>query len=103
MGLFKSIFGKKDDYADEENDQTEDVQDQDYSDSQADNDFNQYDNQSDNDDEVDEEQQFYDNQRAPSTVLGQPSLINVIANSYWSTDDVMQEYFIMRETMKHRT
>lgn len=45
----------------------------------------------------------YDQQRSPSTIIGQPSLVNIIGNSYWSTDDVMQEYFITRETMKHRT
>lgn len=55
------------------------------------------------DDEEDEEEEYYENRRSPSTEIGQPSLINILGNAYWSTDDVMQESFIMRETMKHRT
>ena len=53
------------------------------------------------DDETDDD--YYENRRSPSTRIGQPSLINILGNAYWSTDDVMQESFIMRETMKHRT
>ena len=55
------------------------------------------------DDEEDDEDDYYENRRSPSTQIGQPSLINILGNVYWSTDDVMQESFIMRETMKHRT
>lgn len=103
MGLFKTFFTKNDDNSQQVDDSEQsenisnDSQNSDYS---SDDTFNQY---SEDDSSDDEDQRFYDNQRAPSTILGQPSLINIIANSYWSTDDVMQEYFIMRETMKHRT
>lgn len=55
------------------------------------------------DDEDEDEDDYYENRRSPSTQIGQPSLINILGNAYWSTDDVMQESFIMRETMKHRT
>lgn len=46
---------------------------------------------------------YNEQHNTPSTVLGQPSLIQVIAPAYWSTDDLMQEQFVMRESMAHRT
>ena len=95
MGFFKNLFSKN-----EQEDESVEDQDQEIEEDQYDNSNEAFGNQ---DDEEDPEDEFYDNQRSPSTAIGQPSLINIIANSYWSTDDVMQEYFIMRETMKHRT
>lgn len=57
----------------------------------------------DEEDDQDPEDEYYDNRDAPTTVLGQPSLLNVIGPSYWSTDDLMQDEFIMRENMKSKT
>ena len=96
MGFFKNLFSKNDsddESVEDEAQETDEGQEYD-----PDNAFGDQE-----EGEEDPEDEFYDNQRSPSTIIGQPSLINIIANSYWSTDDVMQEYFIMRETMKHRT
>lgn len=61
-----------------------------------------YANGSDNFSQKDVEE--FDKQRdAPSSVLGQPSLINIIAPSYWSDDLDNQDEFVMRETLSHRT
>ncbi|MDC2828519.1 hypothetical protein [Limosilactobacillus mucosae] len=38
-----------------------------------------------------------ENEKAPSSILGQQSLMNIIGPSYWSADD------LMRENMKHKT
>lgn len=95
MGFFKNLFSKND-----QDDESVEGQDQETEEDQDDDSNEAFGNQ---DEQEDPEDEFYDNQRSPSTAIGQPSLINIIANSYWSTDDVMQEYFIMRETMKHRT
>lgn len=107
MGFLKKIF------SDEESDGTEyeDVQESQEDDLEYDDqnmsseDDTGYDISQEESTSEDEEQNtnYYDQQRSPSTVIGQPSLVNIIGNSYWSTDDVMQEYFITRETMKHRT
>ena len=61
------------------------------------------DDEYDEDDDDDEQRRFEENEKAPSSILGQPSLMNIIGPSYWSTDDLMQEQFVMRENMKHRT
>lgn len=58
---------------------------------------------SDEEEDVDPEDEYYENRDAPSTILGQPSLLNVIGPSYWSTDDLMQDEFVMRENMKSKT
>lgn len=54
-------------------------------------------------DEPTEEEDYENNRTAPSTILGQPSLINMIGPAYWSADDLMEETFVMRENMKSRT
>lgn len=41
--------------------------------------------------------------RRTSSVLGQPSLMDVIGPAYWSTDDLMEDEFVMRENMKSKT
>lgn len=51
----------------------------------------------------DEEEEFDEKKDVPSSILGQPSLLNVIGPSYWSTDDLMQDEFVMRENMKSKT
>lgn len=61
------------------------------------------DEQYNNDEKADPTEEFYKNQDAPSTELGQPSLLEIIGPSWWSTDDLMQEEFVMRENMKNRT
>lgn len=61
------------------------------------------DKQYNNDEKADPTEEFYKNQDAPSTELGQPSLLEIIGPSWWSTDDLMQEEFVMRENMKNRT
>lgn len=58
---------------------------------------------SDEEEDIDPEDEYYENRDAPSTILGQPSLLNVIGPSYWSTDDLMQDEFVMRENMKSKT
>lgn len=58
---------------------------------------------SDEEEDIDLEDEYYENRDAPSTILGQPSLLNVIGPSYWSTDDLMQDEFVMRENMKSKT
>lgn len=58
---------------------------------------------SEEEEELDPEDQYYEQKDAPSSVLGQPSLLNIVGPSYFSTDDLMSEEFVMRETMKHRT
>ena len=50
-----------------------------------------------------EEEEFDEKKDVPSSILGQPSLLNVIGPSYWSTDDLMQDEFVMRENMKSKT
>lgn len=55
------------------------------------------------DDYEDEEEEFEEKKDVPSSILGQPSLLNVIGPSYWSTDDLMQDEFVMRENMKSKT
>ncbi|QTQ40847.1 VirB4 family type IV secretion system protein [Lactobacillus taiwanensis] len=104
MSLFKKIFSSKDKEYDEDIEETEN---ENYSEEELDPDYDEdwVDNTQyyEEENEEDEDEDYYDKQRAPSTKIGQPSLINILGNSYWSTDDVMQEYFIMRETMKHRT
>lgn len=54
-------------------------------------------------DDPDEEEEYREKSRVPSSVLGQPTIANIIGPSYWSTDDLMQDEFIMRETMKSKT
>ena len=61
------------------------------------------DEQYNNDEKADPTEEFYKNQDAPSTELGQPSLLEIIGPSWWSTDDLMHEEFVMRENMKNRT
>ncbi|MDE7056133.1 VirB4 family type IV secretion system protein [uncultured Lactobacillus sp.] len=95
MSIFEKLFGKEDyeeDY--DELDQEESTNfDEDYEDDGPDEEeIYDYD-----------EEDYENNRKAPSTIIGQPSMINILGNAYWATDDVMQEYFIMRETMKHRT
>lgn len=58
--------------------------------------------QNDNFTEEDEDD-YYSNKNVPSSELGQPSLINLISPSYWATDDLMEDEFVMRENMKSRT
>lgn len=89
MGLFDRLKRNKD----------EEVDDEQYDEVENDSEFGDQEEQ----EYQDPDEEYYKNQRSPSTSIGQPSIVNIIANSYWSTDDVMQEYFIMRETMKHRT
>lgn len=48
-------------------------------------------------------EEYQEKKDAPSTELGQPSILQVIGPSYWSTDDLMQEQFVMRENLKSRT
>lgn len=38
-----------------------------------------------------------------SSLLGQPSIMDVIGPAYWSTDDLMQDEFILRESIGNRT
>lgn len=54
-------------------------------------------------DNPDEEEEYREKSRVPSSVLGQPTIANIIGPSYWSTDDYMQDEFIMRENMKSKT
>lgn len=54
-------------------------------------------------DDPDEEEEYREKSRVPSSVLGQPTIANIIGPSYWSTDDYMQDEFIMRENMKSKT
>ncbi len=110
MGLIKKLLGKneEDELLDPEQDNYEDSQevyeDDDYQDSETDTPNEQADETYEDDNsEENQEDEYYQNRLSPSTQIGQPSLMNIIGNSYWSTDDIMQEYFIQRETMKHRT
>ena len=118
MGLFNKLLHRhdEDDYdevdetqaddnaaADDGNyvnvDATPDNQDDDYlygGDQQPDND-------ADEGDAEDPEDEYYRQQDAPSSVLGQPSMLEILGPAYWSSDDLMQDQFVMRETMKHRT
>lgn len=57
----------------------------------------------DDESESDPVSEFYEKRDAPSTELGQPSLMEIIGPAWWSTDDLMQEEFVMRENMKGRT
>lgn len=78
--------------------------DDDYPDFQEDEYINQgtYVNGSDQFKQKDVEE--FDKQKdAPSSVLGQPSLINIIGPSYWSSDNEFQDEFVMRESTTHRT
>lgn len=54
-------------------------------------------------DDPDEAEEYRENSRVPSSVLGQPTIANIIGPSYWSTDEYMQDEFIMRENMKSKT
>lgn len=54
-------------------------------------------------DDPDEEEEYREKSRVPSSVLGQPTIANIIGPSYWSTDNYMQDEFIMRENMKSKT
>ena len=46
----------------------------------------------------------FDKQKTPpSSVLGQPSIINVIAPAFWSDDNEFQDEFVIRENLAHRT
>lgn len=54
-------------------------------------------------DDTDEEEEYREKSRVPSSVLGQPTIANIIGPSYWSTDDYMQDEFIMRENMQSKT
>lgn len=54
-------------------------------------------------DDPDEAEEYREKSRVPSSILGQPTIANIIGPSYWSTDDLMQDEFIMRETMKSKT
>ncbi|KJY54751.1 Uncharacterized protein JF73_17660 (plasmid) [Lactobacillus helsingborgensis] len=59
-------------------------------------------NEENSDEEI--EQNEYDKKhKTPSSILGQPSLFNIIGPSYWSTDDFMQDEFVMRENMRSKT
>ena len=96
---------------DEEVDEGEDqryvnMDDEDYNESDEGEDNPESSEQEDSDDSSDDEnadEEYYEKKDAPSTVLGQPSIMQVIGPSYWSTDDLMQEQFVMRENMKSRT
>lgn len=121
--LFDKIFHRKkqydyDDYDDEYYDDDDSLgQDADYDNGYEEDDQNANDslndseyinvskpNQPSDDQEDDDEQTRYEeNERTPSSVLGQPTLMNIIGPSYWSTDDLMQEQFVMRENMNSRT
>ena len=48
-------------------------------------------------------EEFDKQKKAPTTILGQPSLINMIAPSFWSDDNEFQDEFVMRENLAHRT
>lgn len=105
--MFKKLFHKKknddydyDEYDDETYEDDYDDQNDDYINVDGNNDGD-YDN--DQDDVENAEDRFARNRDAPSSVLGQPTLMNIIGPAYWSTDDLMQEQFVMRETMHHRT
>ncbi|WP_265482833.1 VirB4 family type IV secretion system protein [Lactobacillus sp. PV037] len=122
MGIFKKYFNNQDSSPnDEEQQENQYTEDSEYVDEE---DYLQEDNESTLEDSVEiddyleedqsleydedgeskaEEDEYYKKRLSPSTEIGQPSLVNIIGNSYWATDDVMQEYFIMRETMRHRT
>lgn len=122
MGLFK-LFHRENQYEDDPNDEAEYDEDQDEDGQEVQNDDqtevanNRYVDMSDIDQnqasqqeerdqkaqEAEDNQSFYDKQDAPSTILGLPSIMNVIGPDYFSTDDVMQEEFVMRENMHHRT
>lgn len=52
---------------------------------------------------ADDPDDYYEKRDAPSTVIGQPSIMEIIGPSWWSTDDLMQEEFVMRENMRNRT
>lgn len=54
-------------------------------------------------DDPDEAEEYRENSRVPSSILGQPTIANIIGPSYWSTDEYMQDEFIMRENMKSKT
>lgn len=54
-------------------------------------------------DDPDEAEKYRENSRVPSSVLGQPTIANIIGPSYWSTDEYMQDEFIMRENMKSKS
>lgn len=47
--------------------------------------------------------QFQNENTPPSTSIGMPSLINLIGPAYWSTDDLMQDRFVMSEAAGKRT
>ena len=55
------------------------------------------------DDEQSEEERYYENRNAPSSIFGQPSLMQAIGPSWILFDDLMQEQFVMRENMKSKT
>ncbi len=56
-----------------------------------------------NEENSDEEIEYDKKHKTPSSILGQPSLFNIIGPSYWSTDDFMQDEFVMRENMRSKT
>lgn len=113
MGLF-SVFdhhqNDEDEYDDDEmyEDQDNDLQDEDEADDSINEEEETADNtdqptDEDDDETMDKEEAFFENRDAPSSVLGQPTLLEVVGPAWWSTDDLMQEEFVMRETMKNRT
>ncbi|MCT6888540.1 MAG: hypothetical protein M3Z87_02605 [Lactobacillus sp.] len=54
-------------------------------------------------DETDKAAEYRQKSKVPSSILGQPTIANIIGPSYWSTDEYMQDGFIMRENMRSRT
>src|SRR5699024_3469758 len=64
--------------------------------------------QQEDEDNYDYEDDGYNNkfdkqEKATIMILGQPSLINMIAPSFWSDDNEFQDDFVMRENLAHRT
>lgn len=73
------------------------------SDESSDNEIDEYTESSEDYDGTSDDEEFRDKSKVPSSILGQPTIANVIGPSYWSTDDYMQDGFIMRENMKSKT
>lgn len=57
----------------------------------------------DYDDYEEEFEEPSENPNQTSSILGQPSLMDVVGPAYWSTDDLMQDQFILRESIGSRT
>lgn len=104
MGLFsglRSLFGRKDDEEDYYDDYPSEEEQTSVQNSYADDDGLEEVTAEDTGETEDE--RYYSNRDAPSSVLGEPTLLNVIGPAYWSTDDMMQDEFVMREQSKSKT